>query len=561
MKNRCLSFFAALFALIITGCTTQLTKPEPGYAAFEYLKYSGNDPVYNSIVAEPDEYLNPILAGFYPDPSITRVGKDYYLVNSTFAFFPGIPVFHSTDLVNWEQIGSVLDRSTQVSFDSLGISQAVFAPAISYHDSIFYVVNTIVGGIGNFVVTAKDPAGPWSDPIQLPFEGIDPSLFFDDDGKAYMVNNGAPDYPPTYNGHRAIWMQEFDYDSMKMKGPRKVIIDGGSDISKKPIWIEGPHVYKVNGYYYLSAAEGGTFEDHSQVIFRSKNVWGPYIPWDKNPILTQRNLPADRPYPVTSTGHMDMVETQNGEWWAVFLGCTPYEHNYYNTGRQTFLLPVNWENNWPTVLKNLEEVPYKHSKPDLPEAEKASVPMNGNFTLTEEFNDTLLPLNFNFIRIPESKWYTIQNGKLLIKARNQSLSEVSQPSFIGRRQQHDYCEVETELQFEPTDNGDKAGLAVFQNEQHYYLLAITMKADEKHIVLEKSSPKGVVEITDSTVAQSDNPIQLRIKARGAYYDFYYSENDSVWNEIGTGLDARLLSTAEAGGFVGAYFGMYAYTEK
>src|SRR5690606_5237683 len=162
----------------------------------------------------------------------------------------------------------------------------------------------------------KDPAGPWSDPVWLDFEGIDPSLFFDDDGRAWMVNNGAPEGEPLYDGHRAIWLQEFDVASQRMVGPRRVLVNGGVDISQKPVWIEGPHLFKRDGYYYLNCAEGGTAEDHRQTIFRSRSITGPYEPWSGNPTLTQRDLPADRPDPVTSTGHADLVDTPAGDWWA-----------------------------------------------------------------------------------------------------------------------------------------------------------------------------------------------------------------------------------------------------
>ncbi len=535
-------------------------KPEEGYAIFDWFEYEGYDPVYESLEPGADEYLNPILAGFYPDPSIVGVNDDYYLVNSTFSFYPGIPIFHSKDLVNWTQLGHVLDRPSQLNLDSLQISYGVFAPAISYDNGTFYVVNTIVYGINNFVVTATNPAGPWSDPVLLPFGGIDPSLFFDDDGKAYIVNNDAPDYGPLYQGHRAIWIQEFDKEKMEMTGPRKVIVDGGVDISKKPIWIEGPHIFKTNGYYYLIAAEGGTNTGHSQVVFRSTDVWGPYEPWEKNPILSQRHLDPGRPNPVTCTGHTDMVETQNGEWWAVFLGCTPYENDFYNTGRQTFMLPVKWMDDWPVILQGDDIVPYSHPKPDLPEQIQAPVPLNGNFTLRDEFTDSTLALIWNFIRTPREIWYNLKEGKLYIKARSSSINDLGQPSFIGRRQQHHYCSTSTAVQFNPTKPQDKAGLAVFQNEKNYYFMGIESKDEGNYIILEKGSKNGPVEIVSTQADLSEGQsLYLKIEARGKYYDFYYSLEPDTWKLLEKDVDGTWLSTHVAGGFVGAYFGMYAYS--
>lgn len=553
----------SLLAIILLCGSCNISEKKSGpaenYAVFDWFEYNGYDPIYEGLEPGPDEYLNPILSGFYPDPSIVRVEDDYYLVNSTFSFFPGIPVFHSKDLVNWNQLGHVLDRPSQLALDSLNISQGVFAPAISYYDGLFYLVNTIVNGIGNFVVTASDPAGPWSDPVILSIEGIDPSLFFDENGKAYLVNNGVPDGEPLYEGHRAIWLQEFDKDSLRLFGPRKVIINGGVDIRQKPIWIEGPHLYKTNGYYYLCAAEGGTSVDHSQVIFRSKTIWGPYKPWEKNPILTQRHLDPQRPDPVTCTGHADIVETQNGDWWAVFLGCTPYADDYYNTGRQTFMLPVTWIDDWPVILKGTDLVPFTHSKPDLPEQAKARVSLNGNFSARDEFADTSLALIWNFIRTPYEKWYELKKDQLRIQARDVAINEKGQPSFIGRRQQHHYCSATTSMHFNPKFVNDKAGLVVFQNEKNYYLLAVTKKQDGVYITLEKGSSEGPQEIAGSIITQSDDqPFLLKIEARGKYYDFYYAKQPEQWNLLEKDIDATLLSTHEAGGFVGAYFGMYAF---
>ncbi len=292
---------------------------------FEWFEYSGRDAAFSAPLPAGG-FHNPILAGYYPDPSVTRVGDKYYLVNSTFAHWPGIPIHESTDLVHWTLIGHALSDSTKVSFDGLNISRGVFAPAIEYHEGTFYVVNTLVDAGGNFFVTATNPRGPWSDPIWLKeIDGIDPSFFFDADGKAFVLNNGPPEGTPLYNGHRAIWIQEFDSKANKLTGPRKVIVNGGVDISKQPIWIEGPHLYRIKDWYYLMCAEGGTGRDHSEVIFRAKSPWGPYEAWKGNPILTQRDLPADRANPVTNAGHADLLQMEDGSWWAVFLASRPYK--------------------------------------------------------------------------------------------------------------------------------------------------------------------------------------------------------------------------------------------
>ena len=180
-------------------------------------------------------FTNPILTGFYPDPSICRVGNDYYLVNSSFAYYPGLPLFHSKDLVSWKQIGHAMNRPEQLDLIGAGVSRGLFAPAISYYKGIFYITCTLVDKEGNFVITAKDPAGPWSDPIWLnEVDGIDPSIFFDEDDRAYLLYNSVPPGNKSlWDGHRTIRMYEFDYKNLKVTGEQKILINGGSDISKK----------------------------------------------------------------------------------------------------------------------------------------------------------------------------------------------------------------------------------------------------------------------------------------------------------------------------------------
>ena len=280
-------------------------------AEFDYFKYAGNDARFNVEIDKSHQYYNPVLAGFYPDPSLCRVGDTYYLVNSSFTFFPGVPLSTSKDLVNWQPAGHVLDRPSQVPLKGQNVSGGIFAPAISYNkkNKTFYMITTNVGA-GNFFVKSKDPSKGWSEPIYLPkIDGIDPSFFFDDNGKGYIVHNGPVVGGADYEGQRAIRLFEFDVKGDSIKGDFKQILRGGTHVEAKPIWIEGPHLFKKDRYYYLMCAEGGTGGWHSEVILRAKNPAGPWEECTNNPILTQRTgLDPNRKDPVSSAGHADIVE-------------------------------------------------------------------------------------------------------------------------------------------------------------------------------------------------------------------------------------------------------------
>lgn len=532
-----------------------------GAAHFDYFEYQGSDPFADQVA--PREYLNPVLAGFYPDPSITRVGEDFYLVNSTFAYWPGVPIFHSRDLVNWRQLGHVLDRPSQLNLDGLGVSRGIFAPAIEHHEGVFYLITTLVDGGGNFVVTARDPAGPWSDPVWLEFEGIDPSLFFDDDGRAWVVNNGAPEGALLYEGHRAIWLQEFDRAQQRLVGPRRVLVNGGVNLAEQPVWIEGPHLFKRDGYYYLTCAEGGTAEAHRQVVFRSRRVTGPFEPWAENPILTQRDLPADRPHPVTSTGHADLVETPAGEWWAVFLGCRPYADDHYNTGRETFLLPVTWTaDGWPRILPRGEPVPHTVRRPALPPRwpPGGPVPLTGSFTVREEFTAGRLPPEWLMLRTPRERWlsFTARPGALTLRPRSETLASAGQPAFVARRQQHARFTALTSVGLTGEAAGTAAGLVAFQNEQHYFALLLERTTAGAALVLEVAAGGAAAARARVPLTSEPTwPVELRITADGAEYRFAYALAPGEWQDVGGVLDGRTLSTRTAGGFVGATVGLHA----
>jgi alpha-N-arabinofuranosidase len=533
---------------------------------FDWFSYTGEDSVYRVMPAGADDYVNPILAGFYPDPSITRVGDDYYLVTSSFAYFPGVPIFRSRDLTHWRQIGHVLDRPSQLDLDNAGVSRGIFAPSIRYRAGRYYMLTTLVDRGGTFFVSATNPAGPWSDPVWLPsVDGIDPSFFFDDDGKAYVVNNGPPIGRPRYEGHRAIWIQEFDPASQRMVGRRTRIVDAGVNPATKPIWIEAPHIFRKDGRYYLICAEGGSAYQHSEVVFRSDSVTGPYRPYAGNPILTQRHLDRTRPFPITTAGHADFVETPAGEWWAAFLAVRPYEGDRYNTGRETFLMPVRWVNGWPVITTGEERVPYVRRRPGLPaQSASAADALAGNFTVRDDFDDATLGLTWEMLRTPRERWYDLTSspGSLTLRARPVRFT-AGQPSFLARRQQHLRASASTLMRYRPERDGDAAGLVAFQNETHYFFLAVTRVKGETRVQLEQhagraSGISGRVLASAPIHLAGEAPVYLRVDARGRSYDFFFGTAPDAWMLLAQDVDGSILSTQVAGGFVGTMLGLYAY---
>jgi len=500
---------------------------------------------------------NPVLQGFYPDPSVIRVGDDYYLVHSTFSYFPGIPVFHSKDLKNWKQIGNVISRPSQMNFMGERMTRGLFAPAIEYHNSTYYVTCTLIDRGGNFVVTATNPAGPWSNPTFLPeVRGIDPSLFFDGD-KAYIIyNSDAPDNKPLYSGHRTLRMYEFDPVQLKVVGEEKTLVNGGVDLSKKPVWIEAPHILKKDNWYYLYAAEGGTSVNHSEVVLRSESVWGPYVPYEKNPIMTQRLLPEDRKDPVTSTGHAQLVEGPDGNTYAIFLAVLPYRGNYYNTGRETFVAPVTWKEGWPVIDPDHEEIQYKYSVGYKEVKQKDARPQSGAFDYTITFEKELDPA-LMFLRTVDSSAFTLDktNG-LTLKLKPESCMELGHPAFVGKRQQHLNCTADTDVKFEAKNAGEKAGLVIFQDEHHFYYICKSMDAGKPVVQMYKSTRENTMELLNQAVIKKGN-LMLRVVAEGEWYSFYYAEKPNNWILLKDKVDGTFLSTQVADSFIGCVFGMYA----
>jgi len=500
---------------------------------------------------------NPIMPGFYPDPSICAVGEDYYLVNSSFAYFPGLPLMHSKDLVHFEQIGNVLDRASQLPLKNAGVSRGLFAPTIRFYDGTFYVICTNVSFGGNFVVTATNPEGPWSEPHYLEgADGIDPSLFFDEDGKCYYIGTHPNPDGCKYDGDWYIYIQELDVQNWKMVGEKHNVWNGAM---RGVHWPEGPHLYKIGEYYYILHAEGGTGPEHAVSVARSKTVFGPYENNFCNPILTHRHLGQD--YPIKYVGHADLIQTPRGEWYMTMLAVRPKEC-FTTMGRETFLAKVTWEKDWPVVnvgvgiLTDVVEV-------DLPEwipqedptsytsrtGSKTCVPGSSrdyDFSKIGELGDEFMSL-----RAPLGDKVKLVPGEGLSLAFGpDTLTSAGEPSYLCIRQQHHAFTVCAAMETKEIIGKNAAGIVLFQNEG-YHLKVEAADSKLKFILCEKGEDKVLAQ-TDVSGEEIIVGISVNdLKAKG------FVEDATGRNEFEVVADVRNLSTEVAGGFVGCTAGIYA----
>jgi alpha-N-arabinofuranosidase len=475
--------------------------------------------------AAPVTYHNPVIPGFWSDPSVCRVGEDYYLVNSTFEYFPGVPVFHSKDLVNWELIGYCIDRPTQLP---RGLN--IFATTIRYHEGTFYMITTNIGAEGNFYVTSKNPAGPWSDPIFIQAQGIDPDLFFDEDGKTYVISS-------------TFILFEIDLNTGKFISEGRKVWNGTG--GRYP---EGPHIYKKDDFYYIIAAEGGTEEAHSETIARSKNIWGPYNPNPSNPILTHCNA-AGQGNPIQGIGHADIIQAHDSSWWTVFHGYRSVGGTHHTLGRETCLAPVSWpENGWPVVNGNgtITENMTCHTLPLKP---FQVAPTRTDFSLDK------LSLEWNYLRYPVTGNCSLSShiGFLRLKGSEQTIEDQKSPTFVGRRIQDMYFTSATELDFNPENANEEAGMILLNNGTHFDLIIKQSKG--RRVVVGRLRFGSVVHETAEAVLKP-GPVKLIIRGERANFILLYSQGNDEPKEL-TKVMARYLSSETVGGFTGVFIGLYA----
>ncbi len=512
-------------------------------------------------------YENPIIPGFNPDPSICRVGDDYYLVTSTFEYFPGVPVYHSRDLVHWKMIGHVLHRPSQLDLDSIACSGGIYAPTIRYHNGTFYMITTLVGQSKrpqhrNFVVTATNPAGPWSEPHWIAgAEGIDPSLFFDDDGKVYYSGNGTPSVK-LWDKHRNIWVQELDINTWQLIGKKIDVLDGGEYYKKGTLDggietgvnnYEASHIYKKDGKYYLLIAHGGTSQNHAVSLWVSDSLFGPYKIDPANPILTHRDLSKELYF--TSTGHADLVQTQQGDWWMVYLAKRPYGGENHIMGRETFMSPVDWSGTWPIVNpkghKGRGEL--IHEKPNLPEFKFSDI------SSRDDFNTVSLNKYWTFIRTPRSEWWSLtkRKGFLRIDLRPETISDQANPSFIGKRQEHKSFVTTVKMEFVPKTENETAGLVIERDKDYYLRYTLSMENGKTMLSLFQKNRIGMPDSLIARSAVEKKTGYLQISAKEYLYTFKYSSDGKTWKVLHADVDGRLLGLAGAGRFTGTFIGMYA----
>jgi alpha-N-arabinofuranosidase len=510
-------------------------------------------------------FKNPILAGGYPDPSICRVGNEFIMVNSSFEYFPALPIHKSKDLVNWELAGHGLNRleqvSGQINLIDVQSNGGIHAPTIRFHNGKYHIITTNVyydeikqrATATNFIITSSKPEGPWSNPIIIKgAPGIDPDIFFDDDGRVWYTGNHQP-LDPTFNGETEIWMQELDPNSFQLIGQRFFVWRGACG----GVWAEGPHIYKKDGNYYLLIAEGGTSFNHSLLGAVSDTITGPYVSNERNPIFSSRHLSYDNW--VHSTGHGDLVELEDGRWYVMMLGVRGDVKRKSNMGRETFIAPVSWEIEpydwkekkivWPVIAPQTGKI-LKNN----PMIFSETTP-NKETYFVDNFNDTNLGLAWNRRRAPMQKMIDLasNSGSLRLYTNHNKLQERKRANFTGIKQTESDFSFETKMTFSPASDSDEAGIAIVQKDNNF--LSLTLKQSSDDIALEL---KLMNEIQTSIASKkidynSKLPIQLKVESFNNKYHFYYALENQKFQLLAEAAANHLLSH----GYTGAHIGLYA----
>ncbi|ADI00326.1 glycoside hydrolase family 43 protein [Salisediminibacterium selenitireducens] len=499
---------------------------------------------------------NPILPGFHADPSICRVGDDFYIATSTFDWFPGVRIHHSRDLKHWRHIASPLDRVSLLDLKGNMNSGGVWAPCLSYSDGLFYLIYTDVKqwhgafkDTHNYLVTAPSIEGPWSEPIYLNSNGFDPSLFHDDDGRKWLVNM-LWDFRKDRHPFAGIVLQEYSPLEQKLTGPVKMIYEG-TEIKL----TEGPHLYKRNGYYYLFVAEGGTQYEHAETVARSKAIDGPYETDPHYPFITAWKKPH---LPIQKSGHGSLVDTPEGEWYFVHLGGRPVNGKYCTLGRETFIQKAVWtDDDWIRLADGSQSPSLEVEGPTLPDHPFEAEPVIDDFD-----DDSLFPGWWNSLRIPMTPdWVSLTErpGHLRLKGM-ESMTSLHSQALIARRQTDFQCTIETALDYQPEHFQHMGGMTVFYDTTDFLYLHITahpVKGRVLQIMQMTDGEYDEVLLSPQTITPSGT-----VKLKGIididHVQFYYMDQDTPdWVAIGPALDVTHMSDDSAPDvrFTGTFVGM------
>lgn len=484
-------------------------------------------------------FHNPILTGFNPDPSICRVNDDYYMVTSSFTWYPGIPVYHSKDLVNWEIIGYALDRPDMINMNGLDDNDGIWAVTIRYYDGVFYLITTANKCGGNFYMTARNPKGPWSNPVWLKdAPGIDASLFWDGNGKCYYTGN-TWDFKSQWPAQCAIWMQELNLVEGKLIGKRRFLTYGHAG---NAMYTEGPHIYKINGKYLLLTAEGGTGYNHAVTVHHSDSLWGPYTADKVNPVLTHRHLGSN--YSIQNVGHADLVKTRNGDWYAVTLGIRKV-NGYAPLGRETFLCKVEFENDTPIFNPGYGIVLSEQKRPGLP-----WTPFK-NEIMRDDFTSDKLGNVWSFVRIPQKQFYSLSKGNLVLTLQSEVVDSLVSSAMIIQKVKHHCYTATTKFHFVTEKDNEQAGLILYRTANGYYSL---MK-DKNGIVLVCKNLGVKSEIKRMPYNASD--VYLRAIVKDMDISFFFGQSADSMIGIGGTLSLDAISDNEFNKFNGPGIGVYA----
>ncbi|MFJ4046218.1 family 43 glycosylhydrolase [Microbacterium sp. NPDC089987] len=490
--------------------------------------------------------LNPVLPGCHPDPSVCRVGEWYYLVTSTFEYLPGLPVMRSRDLLRWQTIGHVIDRAGMLDFDGIRSSGGLYAPTIRHGLGLFWVVCTLVDPDdpsrgGNFLVTAEQPQGPWSDPVMLEVDGIDPSLAFDDDGRVWMHGTRLA-AEPAWHDQTEVWVREYSPAQRALVGDEHVIWRGAVHGA---VWAEGPHLYLIDGEWHLVAAEGGTEFHHAVSVARADAAIGPYVGNRANPVFTHRHL--GRSAEVIGAGHADLVQAPDGSWQALMLAMRAADGHHYPLGRETFLCPVEWQDGWPVFAPGEGRLPLRITAPWSAEPAPA-----GCWQPDDRRAGAVTPQDprWTALRALPSEVARADGEVWRMPARSATLRDATTVAFLGIRQQHADVDLRCVLDVGGLADGESGALVVRQSEQDHAAAVITrtggdltlsavhVRAGEQHLLASRTLPDRA-------------EIELRLRARG--YDLELVHDDQTL----TTVDARQLDASSTGGFLGLWLGVCA----